>query len=124
VLRLDLTNQALRHFSKGVHAGDVFVDRLSVERDGKADGHGHEACMVTFPVTKTRLQLQCDEFLSLRTGGTITAQGIVHLDFAKGGPQPATFAITGGTGSYEGARGEIHTKPVGRQEQWTIDLMP
>jgi hypothetical protein len=64
----------------------------------------------------------CDELLALADGSDIAAQGVVRLDFAKGGPQPTTFAITGGTGRYDNARGQITTKPVGHHEVWTVHL--
>jgi hypothetical protein len=66
--------------------------------------------------------IPCDELLALADGSDIAAQGVVRLDFAKGGPQPTTFAITGGTGRYDNARGQITTKPVGHHEVWTVHL--
>ena len=37
--------------------------------------------------------------------GSITAQGVITSE--SGTPQPATLAVTGGTGSFEGARGIV-----------------
>jgi hypothetical protein len=39
-------------------------------------------------------------------GGSLTVQGI--LRFRGHQPQPATFAVTGGTGRYTGAAGTVH----------------
>ena len=39
------------------------------------------------------------------SNGTITAQGVVTS--RSGVPQPATFAVTGGTGSFDGAHGTV-----------------
>ena len=57
--------------------------------------------------------------------GSITAQGVITTD--SGTPQPATLAVTGGTGSFEGARGIVKVtfgaQFEGRQfEQFTITL--
>jgi hypothetical protein len=123
VLNVDLSKQAFRDLPpKGNSAGDVLVDRLSLRLKGHADGYGHEYCAATFPVTKTSMQLQCDEFVALKSGGTVTAQGVVNLDFTKGGPQPTTFAITGGTGPYENVRGQITTSEAGHHEVWTLQF--
>jgi hypothetical protein len=125
-LRIDLTKQAIRDLPpKGNSAGDLLIDMGSVKHNGKPDGHVHEACTFTFPITKTRLDLQCNEFLNLADGNGIAAHGLVPVDFSKGGPQATTFAITGGTGRYENARGEITTKPAGGgKEVWTLHLLP
>jgi hypothetical protein len=45
--------------------------------------------------------------LSLR-GGQITAQALIHL----GDLAPCLVAVTGGSGRYEGAEGEIEVRPV------------
>jgi hypothetical protein len=122
-LRVALTKQALRDLPpKGNSAGDLLVDKGRLTHNGKPDGYGHEVCVVTFPVSKTRLEFQCNEVLDLRSGGTLTAQGVLALNFSKGGPQPTTYAITGGTGRYSRARGQITTKSVGAQEVWKIRL--
>ncbi len=39
------------------------------------------------------------------TGGSLTVQGAVH--FKSGQPQPATLAVTGGTGKFNGKTGEV-----------------
>jgi hypothetical protein len=125
VLTVDLAKQAFRDLPpKGNSAGDELVDRLSLRLKGHPDGYGHEYCVATFPVRKTSMQLQCDEFLALKSGGTVTGQGVVNLDFSKGGPQPTTFAITGGTGPYENVRGQITTSQAGHHEIWTLQLAP
>ncbi len=38
-------------------------------------------------------------------GGSLTVQGAVH--FRSGQPEPATLAVTGGTGKYDGKTGEV-----------------
>ena len=125
VLSITLTKQGERDIApKGLSAGDILVDRFSANRNGTRAGYGNEDCRVTFPASKSSFVVQCQEFLSLKSGGRITASGEVPVNFAKGGPQPTVFAITGGTGNYENVRGQITTKPVGRHEVWTLHLVP
>jgi hypothetical protein len=125
VLHVDLSKQAFRDLPpRGSSPGDLFVDRLAVSQNGHSAGFGHEDCRATFPTTRSRVELQCDEFLSLQGLGDITAQGVLNLVFAKGGPQPAVFAITGGTGHYENVRGQITTRPTKDREVWTLHLLP
>lgn len=124
-IHVALAKQAFRDLPPtGNSAGDLFVDRLKLKRNGHSAGYGHEACTATFPSSQSKMQLQCDEFLALKKEGQITAQGVLTLDFSRGGPQPTTFAITGGTGRYENVRGQIKTKSGAKGEVWTLHLLP
>ncbi len=40
--------------------------------------------------------------------GEITVQGLLRL----GNPAPYAAPITGGSGKYQGARGELHVRPI------------
>jgi hypothetical protein len=67
-------------------------------------GHQGVVCTVT---SVARNEAQCNATYSLR-GGQITAQALVIL----GNPAPYATAITGGSGKYQGAEGEVRVQPV------------
>ena len=61
-------------------------------------------CTVTSAV---RVEAQCLATYALR-GGQITGQALIVL----GDPAPYAGAITGGSGKYQGAEGEVRVQPV------------
>jgi hypothetical protein len=61
----------------------------------------------------------CTATLTLR-GGLITAQGLV--DRATAGPGPIALAITGGTGAYRTAHGQVETTGPNEQGDETLTL--
>jgi hypothetical protein len=67
-------------------------------------GHQGGVCTVT---SVARSEAQCLATYSLR-GGQITGQALVNL----GNPAPYAVAITGGSGTYQGAEGEVRVQPV------------
>lgn len=82
-------------------------------------GHqiGHEGALCT-TLSIQRQEAQCIATFRFR-GGQITAQGLVDL----GNPAPYAAPITGGSGKYEGAEGELHVRPVSAtQGIQTLDL--
>jgi hypothetical protein len=58
-------------------------------------------------VSLKRQEAQCIATYSFR-GGQITAQALIRL----GSTAPYLVAISGGTGQYEGAEGEVHVRPA------------
>ena len=58
-------------------------------------------------VSLERQEAQCVATYALR-GGQITGQALVNL----GDPTPYAVSITGGSGRYEGAEGEVHVSPI------------
>jgi len=58
-------------------------------------------------VSLQRQEAQCNATYSFG-GGQITAQAV----FILGSAAPYEVAITGGTGNYEGVKGEIHVLPA------------
>jgi hypothetical protein len=67
-------------------------------------GHQAGACTVT---SVQRNEAQCNATYSLR-GGQITAQTVISL----GNPAPYAVPITGGSGKYQGAEGEVLVQPA------------
>ena len=88
----------------GPSAGDsqVFLDDL--QRDGETVGNNAGSCTVT-TFTETRLVAACTATLMLPEG-TITTQGVFDED-PSAGPAGYVWAVTGGTGRYAGAGGEV-----------------
>jgi hypothetical protein len=76
-------------------------------------GHGYPivgfdsgACTMTRIPEKNAEQTIANCVVSVAVpGGSLTVQGAVH--FKSGQPQPATLAVTGGTGKFNGKTGEV-----------------
>ncbi len=88
----------------GPSAGDtqVFVD--DVQRNGRTIGTSAGSCTVT-SLSESRLSVACTATLTLPRG-QITAQGAADED-PGAGPTGLVWAVTGGTGRYAGAGGEV-----------------
>jgi hypothetical protein len=90
----------------GPSLGDEIVFSGPLLQGANQVGHQGAVC------TTVSLQGQQEEAQCVATysfgGGQITAQALVIL----GSPAPYEVAITGGTGKYEGATGEIHVLPA------------
>jgi hypothetical protein len=99
---------------EGPSQGDEFIFHDVLKREGEKIGHDGGVCTVT---TVKGPELQCVVTFSL-SGGDITIQGL-----AKEG-EVFVFAVTGGTGQYQGASGEarvaVKSDTVARI---TIDLV-
>jgi hypothetical protein len=89
---------------QGRALGDQIVFTNKLLRGETEVGHEGAVCTVT---SVERQEAQCIATLSLR-GGQITAQALIHL----GDLAPYLVAVTGGSGRYEGAEGEIEVRPV------------
>jgi hypothetical protein len=90
--------------TKGPSLGDEIVFAEKLLRGGNQVGHVGAVCTT---VSLQRHEAQCLATYSFR-GGQITAQAVIVL----GSPAPYDGAITGGTGKYQGADGEVHVRPV------------
>jgi hypothetical protein len=111
---LELTTRMLQEVAvdsppAGDSVGDRFVGSEAVFRNDERVGTSGFDCVVVLfrpgpdPAGEPEaITVQCVATLSLREG-QITGQGLV--DFT--GPGPLTFAITGGTGAYRTAHGEL-----------------
>ena len=83
--------------------GDAFVFTSDLTKHGRRVGHTGVVCTVT---STAREESQCVGTARLRLG-QITIQGLV-----AGEPGVFEFAITGGTGAYEGAEGTLVVKEI------------
>ncbi len=108
----------------GPSLGDYFVFHDKVYRlkrhhdDGRRDRHGRHSrnvgvlngqCTTTY-LTSSEGTQQCLVTASFRDGD-LTIQGVVDFSTTEeSGPDEATLAVTGGTGRYSGAGGEVHVK--------------
>lgn len=90
--------------AKGPSLGDGIVVSAKLLQGRHQVGHQGAVCTT---VSLNRQQAQCVATYSFR-GGQITAQALVRL----GSPAPYLVAITGGTGQYKGAEGQIHVRPA------------
>jgi hypothetical protein len=89
---------------KGFSQGDQEVVGLNVLRDGKKIGEAGQVCQFV-RVTQSSATDLCQLALSLPKG-QITAQGLVKST-ATAGPGTFFLAITGGTGAYQTAHGQV-----------------
>ena len=87
----------------GFGAGDQFVFRSKLFKNDERVGTVGGACTIVGILNETNADVQCVATLRLKHG-QITAQGFIT--FAEE-TAPFTVAVTGGTGRYRNAHGEI-----------------
>jgi hypothetical protein len=92
--------------AEGFSVGDegVFAEKLL--KGGEEVGHSGGVCTVT---SIERGEAQCVA-TAWFGGGQITVQGLIGI--GAGGPESFVLPITGGSGKYEGAEGEVHVRGV------------
>ena len=105
---------------RGISNGDQFLAAGSLRSAGRLAGRGHVVCTI---IDRTYRGQDCHFVLVLRDG-TITADGgglDRDLPGAPADPRPLEdeFAVTGGTGAYEGASGTLRTE----RERVTVTLL-
>ena len=88
----------------GLSAGDAQVFLDDVQRDGRTVGTSAGSCTIT-TISESRLAVHCTATLTLPEG-QLTSQGAGEEDPTVG-PTGFTWAVTGGTGRYAGAAGEV-----------------
>ena len=88
----------------GPSTGDTQVFADDLRRDGRTVGTSTGSCTVA-ALSESRLVVACTATLTLPRG-QITTQGVADEDPAAG-PTGFTWAVTGGTGRYAGAGGEV-----------------
>ena len=88
----------------GPSAGDTQVFLDDVQRDGRTVGTSAGSCTLT-TISDTQLAGACTATLILPEG-SLTTQGAFDEDPATG-PAGYTWAVTGGTGRYAEAAGEV-----------------
>jgi hypothetical protein len=109
-------NPASRRFR--LSAGDELVNRTPVldRRGGAPLGTSYAHAVVVEGKSFTRATLQADVVLALRDG-SIAMTGLA-------GAAQRPFAVAGGTGAYEGARGSATEKEVDGGAELAIHLLP
>lgn len=104
---------------KGFGQGDQFVFSENLFRDGKKVGMSGGVCQFTFVAEdSSKLLANCVATLSLPRG-QVTVQGL--LNFAEDGP--FVVAITGGTGAYRTAHGQMRIVIGETEDQYTLYLI-
>jgi hypothetical protein len=111
-VRFTLTEEAFVDAGdKGESLGDQFVFSGTLEKGGDEVGSAGVVCTT---VSVERGEAQCVA-TSWFSDGQITAQVLVN--FAE---EPSALPITGGSGKYEGAEGEIVPRPISETEEILI----
>jgi hypothetical protein len=88
---------------KGESLGDQFLFTSKLLKGGDEVGHDAVVCTI---VSLERQEAQCVA-TAWFSDGQITAQVLVTVT-----EEPSAVPITGGSGKYKGAEGEIHIRPV------------
>jgi dirigent-like protein len=101
---------------EGPTPGDYFVFR-----DNVFDKHGEDLvgrlngqCFFHFPFSEVESALYCEGSLTLFKKGQLTFQGAQVFTEET---NTLTVAITGGTGKFEKARGEVHVQFISEEEE-------
>lgn len=105
---------------KGPSLGDQFIFHDVLRSGGERVGHAGGVCTTTSTTTGPQGESNCQVTLWL-SGGQISTQGLV----APPTEPPVAFdvAITGGTGRYEEATGELHVVELsGTRARLTLHL--
>jgi hypothetical protein len=93
--------------AKGFSLGDEFIFSANLHQHGKEVGHDGVVCTFT---SADREEAECVA-TAWFSGGQITVQGLVA------GESEFVLPVTGGSGKYEGAEGEIHIKEVSETKE-------
>ncbi|MFF1401300.1 hypothetical protein ACFVZD_47395 [Streptomyces sp. NPDC058287] len=102
-------SQAVDTGRKGHSLGDELVIAEDLYQNGKKVGDHAVVCSYVHIAPDT---LQCVGTFSLPQG-QITGQALLHLPSHSA----VDVAITGGSGTYSGAEGYVHTVPAGTTER-------
>ena len=101
----------------GPSPGDLLVFRDAVYNERRTErlGQGNGQCIFQFPLSADKFSIYCFGSFTF-TGEGAPGKGSIalagYLSFGPSGPlTPLDLAITGGTGHYQNARGEIHNPP-------------
>jgi hypothetical protein len=112
---------------KGIGPGDYAVERWALRRGGAPAGRLNDQCTINFGQAPSHPTALCSFAFTLTGKGEITADGSVVFAPAPEGFRPVPFdlPVTGGTGRYQNARGQIHVKFLGVADaSFTLHLIP
>jgi hypothetical protein len=93
--------------------GNEFLGTDDLYRQGRRVGDDASVCQFMADLGQAGGRFQCLVTVSLPEG-QLTAQGLVTL--TETGQQPLTLAVTGGTGAYRTAHGEVRVVQVSETE--------
>jgi hypothetical protein len=97
------------------NAGDLAVFSDDVYWNGNKVGFLDGTCTFT-RVRATAGRFNCTATLTLPKG-QITVQGAIRIPFQEDFPGPFYVAITGGTGAYDEARGQVRVRTISEAEE-------
>jgi hypothetical protein len=101
--------------------GNQFLATDEVFRQGRRVGDDASVCQIVAEPDHASRRFQCVATLSLPEG-QLTTQGLATV--TETSPQPFTLAITGGTGAYRTAHGQLQVAPVSETERhYTLTLI-
>jgi hypothetical protein len=101
--------------------GNQFLTTDAVFRQGRKVGDDASVCQVVAEPDHASRRFQCVATVSLPEG-QLTAQGLATV--TETSPQPFTLVITGGTGAYRTAHGQLRVAPVSETERhYTLTLI-
>ena len=117
------TSSVVRNWLPPGHGpvGNQFLTTDDVFRQGRKVGDEVHVCQIMADLEQAGARFQCVATVSLPEG-QLTAQGLATL--TETGSQPFTLAITGGTGAYRTAHGQVQVAPVSETERhYTLTLI-
>jgi hypothetical protein len=121
------TVHALDLAPKGPSQGDmrIITGPLFAPGGTRQIGRTDLFCTVTDPGNLAAPKLQQTECLETFTlpGGTITAQGLHARTALSAHALPFVDAVTGGTGKYLGARGDLRGATRGNETTFTVHVL-
>jgi hypothetical protein len=112
---------------KEIGPGDYLVERWTLRRSGAPVGRLNDQCTINFDQTPSNPTALCLFAFTFGGEGEITGDGSVVFAPAPEGFRPVPFdlPVTGGTGSYQSARGQIHVEFLDAADaSFTFRLIP
>jgi hypothetical protein len=107
--------------------GDYMVERWALRRAGAPVGRLNDQCTINFNQTPSNPTALCVFAFTFSREGEIVGDGSVVFAPAPEGfrPTPFDLPVTGGTGSYQNVRGQIHVEFLdAASASFTFDLIP
>lgn len=101
--------------------GNQILTTDDVYRHARKVGHDAGVCQVVADLGQAGARFQCVATVSLPEG-QLTVQGLPTL--TETGTRPFALAITGGTGAYRTAHGQVQITPVsGTEQHYTLTII-
>jgi hypothetical protein len=124
----DATNfQLINVDGKDIGPGDYMVERWALRRSGAPVGRLNDQCTINFDQTPSNPTALCFFAFTFSGQGEIVGDGSVVFAPAPEGFRPVPFdlPVTGGTGSYQNTRGQIHVEFLdAANASFTFHLIP